>query len=228
MRVGAARGRGRGTGRTILRLGTRPSGGDECERSSRARTSRSRSASARTPSASSAHIERILDDRTDAIVELSNEHHRSAADAHIVEVTLVINGQTLRSRATGSSYQAALDTVVDKVERQAVDHKERPRVRARPTEEKDHPAPDRRRHGRGRRRESRDRQEQALRHRADVRGGRHRRDGGARPSLLRLRQRRERAGRRSSTPATTATTASSSRSSAATTPAARRRANGRH
>jgi putative sigma-54 modulation protein len=83
-----------------------------------------------------ARLERLLDDRTDAIVELSNESHRSAADAHIVDVTLVIDGTTLRSRATGSSYQAALDTVVDKVERQAIDHKEKPRIHARPEEEK--------------------------------------------------------------------------------------------
>jgi len=81
-------------------------------------------------------LERFLDDRTDAMVELSNEAHRSAADAHIVDVTLVIDGRTLRSRATGPSYQAALDIVVDKVERQAIDYKEKPRIRARPEEEK--------------------------------------------------------------------------------------------
>ncbi len=81
-------------------------------------------------------LERFLDDRTDAVVELSNEAHRSAADAHIVDVTLIIDGTTLRSRATGSSYQAALDEVVDKVERQAIDHKEKPRVRSRPELEK--------------------------------------------------------------------------------------------
>ena len=80
---------------------------------------------------------RVVDDRTDAIVEFSNEHHRSADDAHIAEVTLVINGRTLHSHAEGPTYQAALDSVIDKVERQAVDHKERPRVRARPAEEKD-------------------------------------------------------------------------------------------
>ena len=81
-------------------------------------------------------LERLLDDRTDAIVEFSNEMHRSAADAHIAEVTLVIDGRPLRSHAVGISYQAALDTVVDKVERQAVDHKSKPRLRARPKEEK--------------------------------------------------------------------------------------------
>ncbi len=80
-------------------------------------------------------LERMLDDRSDAIVELSNEQHRSADDAHIAEVTLVIDGQTLRSHAAGPSYQAALDNVVDKVERQAVDHREKPRLRARPIEE---------------------------------------------------------------------------------------------
>ncbi len=82
-------------------------------------------------------LDRILDDRSDAIVELSNEQHRSAADAHIAEVTLVVNGRTLRSHAAGASYQAALDVVVDKVERQAVDYKEKPRLRARPDEEKE-------------------------------------------------------------------------------------------
>ena len=82
------------------------------------------------------HIERLVDDRTDAIVELSNEHHRSASDAHIVDVALVMDGRTMHSHASGPSYQAALDIVVDKVERQAVSHKERPRLRARPTQEK--------------------------------------------------------------------------------------------
>ena len=83
-----------------------------------------------------ARLERLLDDRTDATVELSNEAHRSANDAHIVDVTLVIDGKTLHSSAAGPSYQAALDEVVDKVERQAIDFKEKPRVRARPEEEK--------------------------------------------------------------------------------------------
>ena len=81
-------------------------------------------------------IERLLDDQTDATVELWSEQHRSAADTHFAEVTLVIHGHVLRSRATGASYQEALDDVVDKVERQAVDHKEKPRLRARPEEEK--------------------------------------------------------------------------------------------
>jgi putative sigma-54 modulation protein len=81
-------------------------------------------------------IERLTDDRTDAIVELSNEMHRSASDAHRAEVTLVIDGATLHSHATGGTYQAALDNVIDIAERQAVDHKEKPRVHGRGEEEK--------------------------------------------------------------------------------------------
>jgi len=81
-------------------------------------------------------LERLLDDRTDLIVEFSNEMHKSASDAHIAEVTLVVDGHTLRSHAVGISYQAALDEVVDKVERQAVDYKTKPRLRARPEQEK--------------------------------------------------------------------------------------------
>ncbi|MDP9483517.1 MAG: ribosome-associated translation inhibitor RaiA [Chloroflexota bacterium] len=83
-----------------------------------------------------ARIERILDDRSDALVELSIEHHRSQDVSRIVEVTLVIDGRPLRSTAAAVSHEAAIDVVVDKLERQAVDHREKPRVRARPTEEK--------------------------------------------------------------------------------------------
>src|SRR5919197_4128318 len=83
-----------------------------------------------------ARLERLLDDRTDAVVELSVEQHRSAADSHIVEVTLVIDGQTLRGHAAALSHEAGIDTVIDKVERRAVDFKTKPRLRSRPLEEK--------------------------------------------------------------------------------------------
>ena len=81
-------------------------------------------------------IERFTDDRTDAFVELSNEKHKSAADAHRAEVTLVVDGATLHSHAVGGTYQAAIDTVVDKAERQAVDFKRKPRLKHRPEQEK--------------------------------------------------------------------------------------------
>jgi putative sigma-54 modulation protein len=81
-------------------------------------------------------LERLLDDRSDAVVELSIEQHRSAVDSHIVEVTLVIDGSTLRGHAAGASFNEGVDQVVDKVERRAVDHKRKPRLRARPIQEK--------------------------------------------------------------------------------------------
>ena len=83
-----------------------------------------------------ARLERFLDDRSDALVELSVEQHRSAANSHIVEVTLVIDGKTLRTHAAAETHRAGVDEVVDKLERRAVDHREKPRIRARPDEEK--------------------------------------------------------------------------------------------
>lgn len=75
---------------------------------------------------------RLLDDRSDATVELSVEQHRSASDSHIVDVTLVIDGQTLRSSAAASTHRAGIDTVLDKIERRAVDFRETSRVRKSP------------------------------------------------------------------------------------------------
>lgn len=83
-----------------------------------------------------ARLERLLDDRSDAIVELSLERHRNTDDSHIVEVTLVIDGQTLRGTAAAPTHKAGIDEVLDKIERRAVDFKEKPRLRARPEEEK--------------------------------------------------------------------------------------------
>jgi putative sigma-54 modulation protein len=81
-------------------------------------------------------LARLLDDRTDAIVELARERHKSVDDSHIVEVTLVIDGRPLRGAASASTYHAALDEVVDKLERRAVDHRRKPRLRARTPAEK--------------------------------------------------------------------------------------------
>ena len=81
-------------------------------------------------------LERLTDDQTDAVVECWVEQHRSADDSHIVDLSLVIGGRPLHGRAAGVNWQAAIDEVVDKLERQAVELKEKPRVRARPEQEK--------------------------------------------------------------------------------------------
>jgi putative sigma-54 modulation protein len=70
-------------------------------------------------------LERFLDDRSEAVVELSTELHHSGADSQIAEVKLVVDGQPLHSHAAGPTHQASLDAVVDRIERQAVDFRER-------------------------------------------------------------------------------------------------------
>jgi putative sigma-54 modulation protein len=76
-------------------------------------------------------LERLMDESTDAVVELSSEPHRSTSDSQIAEVTLIVAGQTLRGHATGASHEACLDAVVDRLERQAVDAREKPRGKVR-------------------------------------------------------------------------------------------------
>jgi len=80
-------------------------------------------------------LDRILDDRTDATVEFREEHRRNVDEGHIVEVSLVIDGAPLRGVGSGPTYRAAVDAVVDRLERRAVEHKERPRDRARAGED---------------------------------------------------------------------------------------------
>jgi putative sigma-54 modulation protein len=86
-------------------------------------------------------LERLFDDRTEALVELSHESHRSPTTSHIVDVTLVIDGRPVRGTAHAATHRAAIDEVVDKIERRAVDHKQRPlstrSVRARPADDEE-------------------------------------------------------------------------------------------
>jgi len=76
-------------------------------------------------------LERLADESADAVVELSHEQHHSTADSQIAELTLTVDGQTLRSHASGPTYQASLDIVIDRIERQAVDAREKPRGKGR-------------------------------------------------------------------------------------------------
>lgn len=76
-------------------------------------------------------LDRLLDDRTDASVQLSRAAHRAPDQAAIVEVTLLVDGRPLRAVARAATHRAAADQVVDRLERQVVDLKER---RGRPAE----------------------------------------------------------------------------------------------
>jgi putative sigma-54 modulation protein len=72
-----------------------------------------------------ARLERLLDDRSEASVELSREQHRDQAQAAIVEVMLVVDGRPVRAVGRAATHRAAADQVIDRLERQVVDLKER-------------------------------------------------------------------------------------------------------
>lgn len=76
-------------------------------------------------------LERMLDDRSEADVELRLEGNRKVDDSHIVDVSLSIDGQPLRGQAAASTFRAAADDVIDKLERRTVEHRQRPRDRRR-------------------------------------------------------------------------------------------------
>ena len=72
-------------------------------------------------------LERVAHPDADATVELIVNASRASETSHVAEVSLVTNGTVLRSVAAGPSLIAALDILVDRLERQAVRARERPR-----------------------------------------------------------------------------------------------------
>ena len=128
----------------------------------------------------------------------AHRHASHATDsAQVAEVTLRNNGEVVRSTASGATPIAALDVVIDKLERQVVRTKERPGSVREAAQRRGRIGPDPGgAAGRSRpmSRPAAGRQGEALRHAADVRGGRDHPDGGARTRLLRLPRRGDRAG----------------------------------
>jgi putative sigma-54 modulation protein len=81
-------------------------------------------------------LDRIAHRDAEASVELIANASHASESAHVAEVTLISNGHVLRSTAAAATPIAAIDTVLDKLERQAVRAKERPRsVRERHSDE---------------------------------------------------------------------------------------------
>jgi len=72
-------------------------------------------------------LERITHPDADATIELFVHASRAAETSHVAEVSLVNNGAVIRSVGAGSSMSAALDNLVDRLERQVVRARERPR-----------------------------------------------------------------------------------------------------
>jgi putative sigma-54 modulation protein len=76
-------------------------------------------------------LERMLDERSEADVELRLEGNRKVDDSHIVDVSVSMAGVPLRGQAAASTFRVAVDDVIDKIERRVADAKERPRDKRR-------------------------------------------------------------------------------------------------
>lgn len=72
-------------------------------------------------------LERITHADADATVELMVHASRASETSHVAEVSLVNNGTVIRSVGAGSTMSAAIDNLVDRLERQVVRSRERPR-----------------------------------------------------------------------------------------------------
>ncbi|MEP7040592.1 MAG: ribosome-associated translation inhibitor RaiA [Chloroflexota bacterium] len=72
-------------------------------------------------------LERITHPDADATVELIVHASRASETSHVAEVSLVNNGPVIRSVGAGSTMHAAIDNLVDRLERQVVRSRERPR-----------------------------------------------------------------------------------------------------
>lgn len=72
-------------------------------------------------------LDRIAHPDAEATVELIAKASHANDSSHVAEVTLVTNGSVMRSVSAGANPIAAIDRLLDKLERQLVRAKERPR-----------------------------------------------------------------------------------------------------
>jgi putative sigma-54 modulation protein len=72
-------------------------------------------------------LDRIAHPDAEASVELIAHASRASESSHVAEVTLLNDGLLLRSVSSGPTAVAAIDTVLDKLERRVVRSKKRPR-----------------------------------------------------------------------------------------------------
>ncbi len=80
-------------------------------------------------------LERLSHPDAEAIVELARRASHDTSTADAADLTLISNGAVVRSAGTGKTILAAVDGLLDKVERQIVRAREKPRAaRARTAE----------------------------------------------------------------------------------------------
>lgn len=79
-------------------------------------------------------LDRVAHPDAEATVELIGHASHASAASHVAEVTLHTNGSVVRSVSAGPTLIAAIDTLLDKLERQVV----RSKTRQRSVRERDH------------------------------------------------------------------------------------------
>jgi putative sigma-54 modulation protein len=79
-------------------------------------------------------LDRVAHPDSEAVVELIAHASHSNAASHVAEVTLLTNGSVVRSVSSGPTPMAAIDTLLDKLERQVI----RSKTRQRSVRERDH------------------------------------------------------------------------------------------
>jgi putative sigma-54 modulation protein len=79
-------------------------------------------------------LDRVAHPDTEAVVELIAHASHAIAASHVAEVTLHTNGSIVRSVSAGPTPMAAIDTLLDKLERQVI----RSKTRQRSVRERDH------------------------------------------------------------------------------------------
>ncbi len=72
-------------------------------------------------------LDKQLAEPTQVELELWEEHNPSIAEPHVAEGTIWTKGPTLRARESATTYEAAIDQLVDKLDRQVKRYKEKRR-----------------------------------------------------------------------------------------------------
>jgi len=72
-----------------------------------------------------AKLEKQLADPTQVELELAMERNPAIADNHVAEATIWTKGPTLRARESAPGWEASIDQLVDKLERQVVRYREK-------------------------------------------------------------------------------------------------------
>jgi putative sigma-54 modulation protein len=69
-------------------------------------------------------IEKYFDQIAEVYITLSAEHKKTG-DFHVADVLVYVNGSKIKARATDTDLYAAIDEVVDSLEKQLTKHKEK-------------------------------------------------------------------------------------------------------